>query len=171
MVDEEKALLEEADGEQSSGGGLFNPKLAIPIIIGQIAISYFLASFVIVPTFFSPAQAGEKSEAKEDETPEAFGVVYQLQDVIVNPAESQGARYVVVNIAFEVAGDGDVGLLEKREPQLRDLLIQLISSKPVERLDGPDDKEKLRVEIKDQVAKLLPKNHLKNVYFVNYIIQ
>ncbi len=171
MADEEKELVEEGGGEPSEGKGLFNLKLAIPIIIGQIVISYFLASFVIVPAFFSPAQAGESRAAEEEEEPEEFGVVYQLEDVIVNPAESQGARYVVVNIAFEVAGEGDVGLLEKREPQLRDLLIQLISSKPVERLDGPDDKEKLRVEIKDKVEKLLPKNHLKNVYFVNYIIQ
>ncbi len=76
-----------------------------------------------------------------------------------------------MNLAFEVREEEDVDFLKKREAQVRDGLISIVSSKTIEQLDGPQDKERLRLEIREKFESLLPTDHLYNVYFINYIIQ
>ena len=169
MAAEDKAQLESGD-EEKDAGFKFDPKMGIPVILVQAVIAYFLASFVIVPTFFAPVNAEEALEEAAQDDGE-FGVVYIVEDVIVNPAESGGSRYAVVNIAFEVKDDEAVAVLTTKDVKVRDLLIYSLGSRTIDQLDGPDDKELLRQEIQENVGKLLPKGHLKNVYFVNYILQ
>lgn len=169
MADKKKDEKPEDGLEEKKSGGI-NIKLAVPILIVQMIAAYFLASFVIVPMFFGPAQAEAAEEAEEDDSPE-FGLIYKVEDVIVNPAESKGAQFLIMNIGLEVKEDGDLSELETKDPKLRDILISTISAKTIDKLDGADDKENLRLEIKKKTSKLLPKNHLKNVYFTNYIIQ
>ncbi len=168
MADKEKEEKTE-DGQDAKKESSINIKLAVPILIVQMVIAYFLASFVIVPMFFGSAQAVEEEDAGEDT--EEFGLIYNVEDVIVNPAESKGAQFVIMNIGLEVKEDDDLAQLEMKDPKLRDILINTISSKTIDKLDGANDKENLRLEIKQKVSALLPKKHLKNVYFMNYIIQ
>ena len=172
--DKEKEVIaeEEEEGKEKKGFKL-ELKLAIPILLAQLVIAYFLAGFVIAPMVVSTAKAGVVKEVEEDEPEEdsEFGVVYQVEDIIVNPAESGGSHYVVMNIAFEVDSDDDIAHLEKMDAKLRDVLIRTVSSKTIDELDGPDDKEMLRQEIFDKVGEMLPKRHLNNVYFVSFILQ
>ncbi len=149
-------------------------KVGIPLLVVQILIAYFLANYVIVPMFFDQAKATsyEEDAGEEDSSEEKdrdFGVIYQLEDLIVNPAQSD--QFLLVNLAFEVKEDGDVEILQQRTVIVRDILIRILSGKTIDQLDGPDDKEALRNEIKEAVSTVLPKGHLYNVYFSNYIIQ
>ncbi|RMF59891.1 MAG: hypothetical protein D6748_05305 [Calditrichaeota bacterium] len=156
-------------------------KVGLPVLLVQIVVAYFLASYVIVPMFIAKANAEPATEEKSDEAvpddekeeteDDSFGFIFLVEDIIVNPAESKGEQFVLVNIAFEVKEEDDIKRMEKREPLIRDMLIRIISSKPIDLLDGPDDKEALRLEIKENATPLLAEGHLKNVYFVNYIIQ
>lgn len=157
-------------------------KVGLPVLLAQIIVAYFLASYVIVPMFFDSAEATQKKKSPasekareersgKDDDGKKYGVIHQLEDIIVNPAESQGSQFLLINLALEVKSKDDVEILKKREVIVRDILIRLLSGKTVEELDGPDDKERLREEIKKEVSKVLPEGHLYNVYFSNYIIQ
>lgn len=170
-VKDETMNKKENAGKKGGGKSFF--KVGIPVLIVQIIAAYFLASYLILPTFFDRANANpnDASESAAAEDDRDFGFIFKVEDVIVNPAESQGAQFVLVNIAFEVKEEGDMESLKTREAKIRDSLINIISGKTIDQLDGPDDKEALRLEIKEQVAKMLPKDHLYNIYFVNYIIQ
>lgn len=175
----QEQLFDEEEQSKSKGKWL---KIGVPVILVQIIAAYFLASYLIIPMFFDEAKANtddgtpaqeevaEDSDDSESQDNE-FGFIFKVEDVIVNPAESRGSQFVLINIAFELKEEGDISELERREPQIRDILIRIISSKPIDQLDGPDDKEMLREEIKEPVSALLPAHHLNNVYFVNYIIQ
>ncbi len=171
--DKDKDLTPEEEEGKAKQGFKLELKLAIPILLAQLVIAYFLAGFVIAPMVVSTAKAGVVKEVEEDDVEDdgEFGVVYQVEDVIVNPAESGGSHYVVMNIAFEVDGEDDVAHLEKMNAKLRDVLIRTVSSKTIDELDGPDDKEMLRQEIFEKVSEMLPKRHLNNVYFVSFILQ
>ncbi len=147
-------------------------KVGIPMLLVQIIIAYLLANYVIVPAFIDQAQATsyQEEEATPDEDEEKeFGVIYQLEDLIVNPAQSD--QFLLINLAFEVKEEGDMEIMEQRKVIVRDILIRILSGKTIDQLDGPDDKETLRQEIKEAVSSVLPKGHLLNVYFANYIIQ
>ncbi|RMG63740.1 MAG: hypothetical protein D6715_10755 [Calditrichaeota bacterium] len=155
-------------------------KFGVPVLLIQVIVAYFLASSIIVPSLVKKATAEDTDEAKakavadkeeEASSEQDFGAVYKLEDIIVNPAQSRGAQFVLVNLAFEVAKDDEVKELEKREVQLRDIIIRLISSRTIDQLDDASDKDSLRVAIAAQVESAVPKLHLRNVYFSNYIIQ
>ncbi len=168
----EQAETSEQDGKKSKVSFI---KVGIPVLLLQIIAAYFLANYVIVPRLYGnsadPAKAGGVKTQAESNEEENFGKIFPLQDVIVNPAESRGMQFVLVNFGFEVRSDSDVDLMKEREVQIRDILIKTISAHTLVELDGPEDKENLRNEIKRALKGVLPANHLMNVYFSNYIIQ
>ncbi len=174
----EELLEQEAEQEQPKSSKISMVKVGIPIFIVQLIIAYFIASKFIVPKFFSGAHAAtvQTSEAASSSQEDGagdnnFGVIYSLEDVIVNPAHSKGGQFILINLALEVKSNADVDIIKKKEVMIRDILIRLISGKTIDELDGPEDKENLRQEILDKISKVLPKNHLLNVYFSNYLIQ
>jgi len=158
-------------------------KVGIPVLLIQVILAYYLASQVILPRLYGKNKNASKSEkeavvdreggedSEESEEAPKFGKIFSLEDVIVNPAESKGMQFVLINFGFEVKEDSDLEILKKREVQVRDILIKILSSKTLDQLDGPNDKEILRQEVKEAVKHLLPPKHLMNVYFANYIIQ
>lgn len=150
-------------------------KVGIPVLLAQIVIAYLLASYVIVPRLYGDSAVASEQTENADEPEEAempeFGKIFAVEDVIANPADSQGSQFVLINFGFEVKEDNDVKLMSDRQIQVRDILLNILSTKTLAQLDGPDDKEILRQEVKEALKKLLPPNHLMNVYFSNYIIQ
>lgn len=155
-------------------------KVGIPILLIQVVIAYFLASYVLVPQLYGDASStnpdtpaarpSERTQQQETDA-ENFGAIYSVKDVVVNPAGSQGMQFILVNFGFEVKEDSDANILEKREVQVRDILIKILGSKTIDELDDPADKEMLRQEIKEKLDDLLSPGHLMNVYFSNFIIQ
>ena len=58
--------------------------------------------------------------AAEKEAEPAKTVLFELQNVIVNPAGSQGQRFIVATVAFEVATEEIRNTLHESETQIRD---------------------------------------------------
>lgn len=183
MADDNKQKVEggpEENEDQSSGKPKFNLiKVGVPLFVVQVVIAFLLANYVIVPLIFGSAssvkkisaeQAGDEKNGEKETRPE-FGKIFTVEDVIANPADSKGMQFVLINLGFEVKDDADVETMKAREVQIRDILINILSAKMLSELDGADDKENLRVQIKEAIKNILPEGHLLNVYFSNYIIQ
>jgi len=177
-IDNTDEMLEQEAGEETSPKSKISlVKVGIPIFILQLILAYFIASKFIVPQYFSSsAQAAvqnseEQSDSEQEKEDTKFGIIYSLEDVIVNPAHSKGGQFILINLALELKTDSDVEIIKKKEVMVRDILIRMISGKSIDELDGPEDKEKLRQEILQKIGEVLPKGHLRNVYFSNYLIQ
>jgi len=177
-IDNTDEMLEHEAGEESPAKSKISlVKVGIPIFIIQLILAYFIASEFIVPQYFSSsAQAAvqdteEQADSKQEKEDNKFGIIYSLEDVIVNPAQSKGGQFVLINLALELKTNSDVETIKKKEVLVRDILIRMISGKSIDELDGPEDKEKLRQEILQKIGEVLPKGHLRNVYFSNYLIQ
>ncbi|GAB4364576.1 MAG: hypothetical protein Kow0042_03260 [Calditrichia bacterium] len=178
FLDEKESVDESNEPEvpESSGEKKFSfMTIGVPVLLVQIVIAYFLANNFIVPRLYGDSasvNAAESSaEIHQSEALPEFGKIFTIEDIIVNPAESRGMQFVLINLGFEVKKESDLKLLEERKIQVRDLLIKVVSQRTLSQLDGPEDKEQLRLAIKEEMEKLLPPNHLMNVYFSNYIIQ
>jgi len=168
-------LGEDELGEENQEKKLSLLKVGLPVVLAQLILAFFAANYFIVPRFFSsPAATDSTVTAAEDTSAEEetsnFGVIYNLEDVIVNPAQSDG-QFILINLAIEVKSNQDIEVLKKRDAQARDILIRLISGKTISQLDGPEDKEQLRDEIKERMGAIIPEGHLRNIYFSNYLIQ
>jgi flagellar basal body-associated protein FliL len=125
------------------------------------------------------AKAGEKKEEgkKGGESKGGEGAAAEenvkefiLQDVLVNVAGTRGARYVKASIFF----DADPAVrkeLESQRPKVIDLISQVLSSKSIDQLTADDSRGVLRSELLQVVNSILTDDKVKNIYFLDFIIQ
>jgi flagellar FliL protein len=144
--------------------------LGLPILLVQGCLAYF----IVTKFFISSASTDEQEESikKEDvEEERKIGEIYIIKDIIVNPAETRGKRFLNTTVAFEFKDSSVGNELVKRDVQIRDTLINIFVSKTVEELDGVEDKDKLRQEILEKVNAWLTTGKLKQVYFTSFVMQ
>jgi len=149
----------------------------ILMIGGPILVIQLVLVYVLVAKFFAPkagpeqtdSSAATKVDKKADDEQSTQIVV--IKDVIVNPAGTNGTRFLVTTIGLEVPTVEAKTELEQKEVQTRDVLITILSGKTLGDLATQEDKDSLRSEIERRVNTLLKSGKLKNVYISKFIIQ
>ena len=164
---------ETAVEEKKPKKSFFSKKLIIfgaVIFVVQFAVLYFLSAKLIIP--MTAKQSGiAREEEKKEEKPPVEQQIFLVKDIIINPAGTNGSRFLLTTIGFEVNGPEAKIEIEKKEVELRDVLNTVLTSKPLEELAASERREALRDEIARRVTVILKPNSLAKVYFSKYIIQ
>ncbi len=119
-------------------------------------------------------EEGDGEEAKGEHGKEgaaAGAPVYTLDNLVLNPAQSGGTRFLLLTISFEVKGAETVEAMKARDAELRDLVLVTVGNKTVEQLSDVASRDSLKVELKAAAAKLFKKKAIKRVYFPQFVIQ
>ncbi|MCD6335846.1 MAG: flagellar basal body-associated FliL family protein [Candidatus Latescibacteria bacterium] len=149
----------------------------VPIILGavvlEVVLAYFLVTKIIAPQMRAAVQQTplEEEGVKKSRT---IGKIYEIKDIIVNPAGTDGTRYLNTTVGLEVENDQLIAELESRMPQIRDSLIDILVGKTIEELDGVEDKRLLREEILTRINDILPETKngkVAHVYLIDFVIQ
>ncbi len=140
-----------------------------PIILVQIVLLYFIFAKFIAPGMSSQPQAKEEAHG-ESAAPEQTQVMV-IKDIIVNPAGTNGTRFLLTTIGLEIPSPELKLELEAKEVQTRDILNTILTSKGLDELTAPQFKELLRKEILEKLNSTLTKGKIKNIYFSKFIIQ
>lgn len=114
-------------------------------------------------------EAQEADHKKKEE--EYVGQMIPLETFLVNLAGSRGNKLLKVNMEFEVEGAKIVEEIEKRKPQIRDLIIIHLSSKTLDQIQDAEGKNKMRNEIRDTVNSFLTKGRIRQVLFTEILYQ
>lgn len=161
---------EENGGEPKKSGSITKIGMIAAVLLVQIVASYFLQKTF----FFQPATAGSvRTEAKKPEKPiesEEMKVV-MLDEIVVNPAETGGRRYLVVTLGLQTAAPEAEKIIEKYKPLIRDAMISLLSSKHLDELSRISYRDTLRTEIKDAANRQLRGLSIENIVFSSYVLQ
>jgi flagellar FliL protein len=155
--------------------GLLTPRNIIIIVVG-VAVSSLLA-ILTVGTYIAPSME-KRSLNRQAQSSAATDASYledlsffRLDPMIVNPADSNGERYLKAAIALEMYDAGIQQEIEKRLPQIKNQINNVLSSKSIEQIKTNEDKEKLRREILTRVNGMLVTGRLSNVYFEEFVYQ
>jgi len=144
--------------------------LVIPVFIIEGVGAYILVQRLFQPKSVTSQEVQAATKDKPSKSP-PIGAVYLVSDIIVNPAETEGRRFLNVTVALEYEGLQIGEELKKRDFQIRDTLISIFVSKRVDELDDIGDKENLKAEIAHRVNAVLTAGEIKQVYFTNFIMQ
>jgi len=68
-------------------------------------------------------------------------------------------------------GSSGITVFERKELQLRDALIQILSSKTIVQLTTPEEKESIRSEILEKFGEILAPEPVFQIYFVDFVLQ
>lgn len=177
---EDEIKLDE-DVEQKSGGigkKLMKMGLVIMILAAQLCVAYFMVGRLVlskqIPSTTSEEvleRAASDPASSEENGPKEMGEVYMLQDIVVNPAHTGGMRYLVTSMGLELSDPSLEKEMEKREPQIRDQVITLLSRKGVEELVDVSRREEIREELLTAINAQLVGGKVRKLYFVKYVLQ
>jgi len=110
----------------------------------------------------------QKAVAADNE--EYIGKLVPMETFLVNLAGTRGNKLVKINMELEVDGPKVEEEIDKRKPQIRDIIIILLSSKTYDQMSTKEGKETLRDEVRDTVNSFLTKGKIKKVYFTDFIV-
>ena len=166
---------ENATSPPRQRAGFLSPRNII-IVAAGVAISSLLA-ILTVGSYIAPSMEKRslnrqsQSSASTDATHLEDLAFFRLEPMIVNPADSNGERYLKATIALEMYEAGIEQELEKRLPQIKNQINNVLSSKSIEQIKTNEDREKLRREILTRVNGMLVTGRLSNVYFEEFVYQ
>lgn len=112
---------------------------------------------------------GEHGAGGGEEAQEFIGKTIPMETFLVNLSGNRGNKLLKVNMDLELEGGKIAEEIDKRKPQIRDIIIILLSSKTYAQLSSPEGKEFLRDEIRDTVNSFLTTGKIKRVLFTEFL--
>lgn len=153
------------------------------LVIGAVCGMFLLGPMVRPkPTAAPAASHGEESEDHGEEgghgaSSGAHGeggghksTVFRLDNIIVNPAGSQGARFLMASVAVEVPDSKMEEKLRGKEVQVRDAVISILESHSLQQLTLPGARDSLRARITETIVPMAGSRKIK-VYLPQFVIQ
>ena len=138
----------------------------------MIAVGVFLyiekKKALSTPTM-EPIMEGASMDKNEGTLEATSGYAVPLDYFLVNLAEDQGQKLFKVQMEFDVDSIEVQEEINKRMPQVRDMIIILLSSKTYNQVSTPKGKERLKEEIRDTVNSFLTKGKINKVLFTQFI--
>ncbi|AIE59660.1 flagellar basal body-associated protein FliL [Bacillus methanolicus] len=140
-----------------------NNKLLKIMFILLVAITLAGAAAVVAVLKFT----GDK-EHKEPTIDEVLAVSVDVKDIVTNLASDDFIR-----ISFKMQTDSKDAKeeLEKRDFQVRNIIIQELSEKKAEDLRGKEGKQKLEEDLKEKINSLMQEGKVVRVYITESLLQ
>jgi len=170
-----------ADGSGKSGGKQTVRKGGT--MKGALLLLSALASGTAVGVLFvAPGVAPLLAQRADPEAPAGAGMsadapaaapasLFTVENVLVNPAGTEGTRFLLMSVALELPGPRELELLQARETEIRDLLIRVVGQKTVPELADVTLREELVDGIRAALRPLLGTDSVGRILFPQFVIQ
>lgn len=141
------------------------------IMIGALAgllLGGAVGGFVIAPKMGHGPEAVVEAEPAEPSGPVS---VHEIENLVVNPASTNGARFLLVTTAIVVKDAGAIEELAARDAEIRDRIVDLLSGRTIEELGDPARREALKTDLAAAIGALFPEGVVKRVLLPQFVIQ
>jgi flagellar basal body-associated protein FliL len=108
------------------------------------------------------------AEAKKGEAPPS---IYQLDNLVMNPAGSGGAHFLLMSVALQVKDPASLETLKGRDAELRDAILRLFSSKNIDEITAPAARDTLSTELLALLNRMFGTGTVGKIYFPQFVIQ
>lgn len=189
VLGEDDAVQEEGQDEDDGGAGLLDftggllSSFVVKILLGAIGlvavvlmvigITYWTSNTLLMGS--QPDQQGEVSQEQPGTLQQNPYQTYTLEeDFVITKTDPRGRTRTLklkIVLAFNQENAAVKGELEKRRPQIRDLIYGELGAMQVEDL-GYANKQALQDRLVSEINKILTSgNRIQDIYFSNYVFQ
>ena len=163
------------------------PALPIAVIVLALGAGVAVGGLLVAPPLIkmrqvAAASAGKdhgKKKAKKKPAGDKKGEagkspVYKLDNIIVNPADSQGQRFLMCSVAIESDDPKALDTLREHEVELRDKIVTMFSQRSLERLAAPGARDSLRADLLKLVRPVLgpdAEDTELHIYLPQFVVQ
>jgi flagellar protein FliL len=154
--------------------------VGVPLFIIQLIAVYFITANILLTRIKDthtiagqtiPVENKQNQKKEPVKTKELGKFVYMVEDLIINPANTDGKRLLLSSLGFDVPTEQDQQELKLKDVLLKDAIIQVMSGKGMAQLGNISYRDTLRVEITNRLSQLMPNVKINTIYFSKYILQ
>lgn len=172
---EEYEELEDPEEGGSGPSGLIRLLLMVlPVLLIPAAVGGFLAYSQYVSLAQTAVSNGfefgvvEKVKGNE---PIQYGQFATINDLLVNPRDSGGKRFLVLSLGVETKSSDVIAELAEKEIVVRDAILQMLSEHTADELSSIDLRETIKTQLIARLNSLLQKGEIDRLYFTQYLLQ
>jgi flagellar basal body-associated protein FliL len=99
------------------------------------------------------------------------GYYFEMENLIINPKNSNGQRYLIVSLAFEFDKSSDVAKADRMKVEIVDRVNLLMIQKTTDELSSLEKRDVIKNELITAMNDLLGKKAVRNLFFTKYVIQ
>lgn len=166
------------------------PLALIGVVAGAVAVGAALGGLLVAPRLnvmrhaavvkaaMNPGgAAARKSDSKEKKDKKGEpgkSPIYKLDNIIVNPAGSQGQRFLMCSVAIESDDAKALDQLREHEVELRDRVITMLARQDLDRLTAEGSRDSLRGELLEVIRPVLGpsgKDTELKVFLPQFVVQ
>lgn len=161
------------EGEEGAKPGRLVPLI---VLIVCLLVGTGAGALVLGPKLFAAPAAdaaagehgGEAEKGGGHGEGEAEASLVMLENLVVNPANSGGTRFLLISLAFE-PGTADPAAITAAEPQLRDTFVTLLSRRTITELSDLALRDSIRAELLHAADSIVP--GIAKLYIPQFVMQ
>lgn len=97
--------------------------------------------------------------------------VYKVENLVLNPAQSGGTRFLIATLALEVADSSTTEVMKNRDSEVRDAVLRVLGAKTVVELADMASRHLLKQELQVAVDSVFGGKLVSAVYLPQFVIQ
>jgi len=113
------------------------------------------------PVSSDPVGRGEPSPA----------LTHTIDALVVNPAGSDGLRFLMATMVVEVDAPSTAEQLQRRDAEVREAVLRTLGSKTVPELADVTNRDALKQELRETLLDLLDRGHVRRIHLPQFVIQ
>jgi len=143
--------------------------ILIPLILlgagGGGVVAY--SQYTSIATMGYEAPATEE----EEEEPIDYGEFMEMESLIVNPAGTDGTRYLMIKIGLESKKAKALEEVREKAIVLRDAILRDLSARTVDELAAIEQRNQIKESLREVINGILEKGEVTRLYFTQYVLQ
>jgi flagellar basal body-associated protein FliL len=100
-----------------------------------------------------------------------LGVMHELVDITINPAQSNGQRFLVLSVGMQLRSQNDLVDFERKRVIIKDAIIAIVGRRTVAQLVDLEARNELKQEIGVAINQILERPAVKNLFFTQFVMQ
>lgn len=160
----------------NSGGGFKAWLPLIVVIVLMPALAFGVAQYVILPQLqkglgIKSAGGSEAAGGSKKDAADAKSESVLMNKLLVNVADTMGARYLLVSLSVVGTGTGFKEKMADHDAQLRDMACGALATKTLADLEKPDERNSIRTELLTGFNNILGDSTVQEIYLTEFAIQ
>jgi len=160
----------------ASGALVTGPMLAKRVIPAVDTASLALQLAAVSGHADAPADAPDVAPASDQEEGKPGAAlppvpIYLLDNIVMNPSGSNGQRFLLLSVAYELAGAPGVEKMKQRDAEIRDLVQRVVGRRTIDQLGDLQQRDLLKVDVAKATEEVVGAKTVKKVFFPQFVIQ
>lgn len=175
--------------EQGGGTGRRGSSVAMAAVVllglgGGTALGVLVVGPLVAPRLAQAVPAGGQPPTEGEVVPTdgeagpASGesgpvesALFQVENFVVNPAGTEGTRFLMLSMAVEVADSAVVARMRTREPEIRDTMVRVVGRRTVRELADVSLREELAGDLRAALDSLFGSGTVERLFLPQFVIQ